>query len=190
MSIVRPLAPLLLLALIAGPSVAGDATDLPGIGTVAPAFALYSFASAAEDAPEPVQLDEQCGLRPGDTKGLLLTFVDATGVADLQVANGWSRKHERNGLAVIAISIESSPAAFRGVVDKEGLRFPVLDDRHGIVARRYGIPTVPFTFVLNAECRVVGFVDKPLKDMGDQLEPAIKAVLESQLSSTRRFDEE
>ena len=186
----RLLVSLMLLSLLAAPSLATDASELPGIGVVAPAFALYAFTDGNGDEFEPVHLDDHCGLRPGSTKGVVVSFVDSASQSDLKVVDGWWRKHNRKGLDAIAISVEERPADFSDQVVREGYKFPVLDDRHGIVSKRYGIPSIPFTFLLNAECRVVGFIDQPLSGVSAQMEPAIEAVLEGQLAASRRFDDE
>ena len=106
----RLLVSLMLLSLLAAPSLATDASELPGIGVVAPAFALYAFTDGNGDEFEPVLLDVHCGLRPGSTKGVVVSFVDSASQSDLKVVDGWWRKHNRKGLDAIAISVEERPA--------------------------------------------------------------------------------
>jgi len=152
------------ILLIAGTASAEspDPTKVPGIGTVAPAFGLYPLPKGTKAEREPggrvaIQLDEYCGLRPDKTKLVLLSFVDANGaLLDGEPLTTWYRKYHKEGLEILAISLERNPAEFAARVKRARFSFPVLDDRHGVVAHRYGVDKAPVTFLLNSECRVLG----------------------------------
>jgi len=181
----RFITPVVLLALALSPAFAGEAdpSQVARIGTIAPAFALYAYEKdTGDDRPQAVELDDHCGMRPGDTTGVLVLFVDGNHLEDLQLAQTWHRKFHRHGLEIIAVSEDSDPD-FRAAVLKANLRFPVLDDRHGIVAARYGVPSAPFSFVLNQECRVSGFSNKTASADEKGLMAAVEAQVTGQLGS-------
>ena len=160
-----------------------DPKKLPAIGSVAPAFALHPHSSATgqEESPEAIHLDHYCGLRPEETRGVLLLFTDARYLEDLELANNWHRKYHRQGLEIIAISVDTEPLEFAGKLARLSLRFPVLDDNHRIVAKRYGLSTAPFSMLLNKECRVLGFSDQNLGKNTPGLVDANEALLDGQI---------
>jgi hypothetical protein len=63
------------------------------------------------------------------------------------------------------------------------LTFPVLDDRHGIVAQRYGVSDTPFSMLLNRECRVLGFSSKTLAEEEEALTTSIEALMDDQIGT-------
>ncbi len=155
----------LLVAVFAAPlaSASPKHSALPQIGTMAPAFQLLPFAkkskSREQEHPEAIQLDDHCGIHPDKTKAVLVLFINEEHMGDLTLASGWSRKYQRDGLEVLGISLVKNPTVFSDQVIRAGLRFPVLDDRHSVVATRYGVPKAPFTFLLDANCLVMGMKD-------------------------------
>jgi hypothetical protein len=188
----RLLISLLLLAFVVTPAFGGEADpDLVArIGTIAPAFALYAYErDTGDEAREAVELDDHCGMRPGDTTAVLILFVNHDHLADLQLAQSWYRKMHRHGLEIIAVS-ESRDAQFHVDVIKAGFRFPVLDDHLGVVAARYGVPKAPFSFVLNQECRVAGFSNRTATADESGLAAMLQAQATGQLGSVGiRFDD-
>lgn len=190
----RSLLTVVLLTLVAGGSALAGEVDpdaVPRIGKVAPALGLYAFEKLKGDEPrEAVELDERCGLRPGDTTAVLVFFIDATGMDDLEQADEWWRLFHRDGLEILAISVEPNPLQFKDDVIKAGLKFPVLDDRHGVVAKRYGVERPPFAFLLNEGCQVLGFSNNKLTEDAVALAAAIEAQVNGQLGAeTPRFDD-
>ena len=157
--------------------------EVPAIGTIAPAFGLYPLAGDEDDRSEATQLDAFCGLRPGDSKGVLLLFTDAQHIAGLELANGLYRKFHREGLQILAVAIDKKPIDLRSKLEKLRLRFPVLDDRFGIVASRYGITTAPFSVLMNSECRILGFSNKTLSEEQEALSGSIEALLNDQIGA-------
>ncbi|HCP44644.1 MAG TPA: hypothetical protein DIU15_01210, partial [Deltaproteobacteria bacterium] len=127
---------------------------------------------------EAVQLDEYCGLRPNETELVLLAFVDASGtILDGDPLTTWYRKYHRDGLEILAISLERNPAEFAARVKRARLPFPVLDDRQGVVAQRYGVDKAPFVFLLNSQCRVLGVDNKGPADLKEALTGTFERVL-------------
>jgi len=181
----RALLPFLLLVCLVGHAFANgfEADKVPAIGSIAPAFGLYSLGGSADqsDADEVLQLDSVCGLRPGTTKGVLLLFIEQAQLADLELANQWHRRFSRQGLKVLAISVDPRAGEVSSKVAKERLRFPVLDDQHRIVAHRYGITEAPFSMLLNSECRVLGFSNKSLTEEEEALVASIEALIDGQI---------
>jgi len=182
---------LVLLALLcgtAGVSANGfDPDQVPAIGSIAPAFGLHAFGSSPEkaetDADDVVQLDSICGLRPGETKGVLLLFLETKQIETLDLINGWHRRFARQGLELLAISVDSKPIEFSSKAARMRLRFPVLNDQHRIVAQRYGVSDTPFSMLLNSECRVLGFSNKPLSEEEAAITKSIQALLEGQIGT-------
>ena len=153
----------------AGPGIAGNNSParIPAVGTIAPAFGLFAFPTsgslkkASSDDREIVQLDDMCGMRPGETKAVLVLFVDGDpAILGADPVGNWYRKYHKDGLEIAVISIEKNPSIFASKVLRNKPRYPILDDRHRVVATRYGVDKAPFSFLLNSECRVLGFNDK------------------------------
>ncbi len=182
------LSSILSASLLFGAALAADIDPaaVPGRGTIAPAFGLHDLTAKKTDEPVVHELDEFCGTRPGDTTAVLVLFVDAQGLDDLNLANSWHKKHSKAGLEVLAISLAPDPTAFAAEIDKARYRFPVLNDRHGIVAHRYGVTKAPFSFLLDQECRVLGFSNRTLTADADTLGPAVAAQVAGQLGSLGR----
>jgi cytochrome c biogenesis protein CcmG, thiol:disulfide interchange protein DsbE len=89
---------------------------------------------------------------------------------------------------VVAVSVDALPgmlssfgqpggdvAAF---VDAFGLRFPVLHDPSGEVQRRYGVPGLPATFIIDREGRIRHKILGPRDWQQPQHERAIRALLD------------
>ena len=166
----------LLVAPVALASPQWDPTELPTIGGTAPAFGLEAFKGRGEDDSQArvVQLDDYCGISPGDTSMVLVAFVSELVVKDdFKILNQWSRKYSRDGLRIVAISTDEKPTAIADAVSKTRLPFPVLDDRYGIVAQRYGIPGPTFTLLLDSACRVLGMSDKAVGADSQRLGSAV-----------------
>lgn len=177
---------ILLAALLAAPlAFAGepDPNAIPARGSVAPAFGLHVLNGVeAEDRARPVvELDDLCGMRPEGTTAVLVAFVDETGAADLSLANSWHRKHNRDGLEILAVSVAREPDSITDEANKADLRFDLLDDRHRIVARRYGIDRAPFSLLLDERCRVLGFSNRTLTADEGSLSASIAAQVKGQL---------
>jgi hypothetical protein len=185
---VKSLLALLLPLLLIGPVVAAelDPTAVPARGTIAPAFGLHPVSSKkTEDLPVH-ELDELCGSRPGPTTAVLVIFVNDNSADDLALANTWQRKFDKLGLEVLAISTVKEPTAFTALVEKSRYRFPVLNDKHGIVSHRYGVPNAPFSFLLNEECRVLGQSNQTLSADEATLGAAVEAQVNGRLGSLGR----
>ena len=166
-------------------SVAGLAADvsplrIPAVGTIAPAFGLYAFPTrgslqnTSSKEREVVQLDDLCGLRPGKTKAVLVLFVDGdSSVLSADPVGNWYRKYHKDGLEIAVISTDTSPSVFANKVLRAKPRYPVLDDRQRVVANRYGVEKAPFSFLLNSECRVLGFDDKGASETAAAITAAV-----------------
>jgi hypothetical protein len=180
------LALLILLCATAGASANGfDPNKIPKIGTIAPAFGLQPFESspAKSEETDVLQLDSICGLRPGDTRGLLIVFIEAKQVESLELINNLHRKFSRQGLEVLAISVDPKPIEFASKLERTHVRFPVLNDKHRIVAERYGASDTPFSMLLNRECRVLGFSSKTFAEEEEALTGSIEALMNEQIGT-------
>lgn len=172
----------LLCGLLLLPALAGAKPDpdaLPTIGGMAPAFSLRPFQSSTgsnEDRATPIELDSLCGSRAG-AAAVLVFFVDEDGQDDLAIANAWHRRHHKDGLRVVAISEVEQPATFAAAVARARLGYSVLDDKHHVVSRRYGIDRAPFTVLLDGDCRVLGMGEKSLRASADALGETIGSLI-------------
>ena len=176
----RPVVLLMTVAalMVTTPSMAQrlDPSALPSIGATAPAFGLEAFRTRGEEdsARAVVQLDDHCGVRPGDTSTVLVTFVNnVNAVDDLKTLNQWMRKYSRDGFEAVVISTETDPTAMSELAAKTRGTFAMLDDQFGIVARRYGISSAPFSLLLDRECHVLGMSDKSITVDADRLEASL-----------------
>ncbi len=171
--------------LLLSPALAGelDPAAVPARGSIVPAFGLHALGTKKTDDPPVFELDERCGSRPGETTAVLLFFVDATSADDLALANSWYKKNTKAGLEVLAVSTVAEPSEFATQVERARYRFPVLDDRHGIVRHRFGVQTAPFSFLLNEECRVLGFSNRTLTEDAENLAAAVEAQVTGRFGS-------
>ena len=70
------------------------------------------------------------------------------------------RRYRSEGMAVLAITIDkNADAKIKSFVEEYGLSFPVLLDTKGEVERLYPSMTIPFTYVIDRDGRVVARVD-------------------------------
>ena len=70
------------------------------------------------------------------------------------------RRYRSEGVTVLAVTLDkNSDHKIKYFVDEYGLSFPVLIDEKGEVERLYPSMTIPFTYVIDHEGRVVARVD-------------------------------
>jgi len=134
-------------------ALAGDSV---GYGQTAPAFGGAAFGQVdASGERVVVQLDTLCGLRPGDTSAVLVFFVNGGSTDELNLAAQWQRKYADGGLDVVAISIDPAAEDMAEQVRRASLPYPVLNDKFGIIAYRYGVNVAPKHFLLDSSCKVL-----------------------------------
>ncbi len=171
------------VALLAAPGALAEGVDpeaLPRIGAVAPAFGLYPFETklSVDELKDKVELDDYCGMRPGDTRLVLVVFSGAANLtADLELVESWRKKHGKNGFVPIVLSTDKNVQAVREQLVKTRYSFPILNDSFSIVATRYGVPSSPFSFLLDGGCHTLGLSDKSLTVNAERLGQTIESVL-------------
>ena len=70
------------------------------------------------------------------------------------------RRYRSEGMTVLAVTIDKkAKPQIKSFVDEYGLSFPVLLDSKGEAERLYPSMTVPFTYVIDRNGRVVARVD-------------------------------
>ena len=70
------------------------------------------------------------------------------------------RRYRSEGVVVLAVTLDkNSKKKVKSFVEEYGLSFPILFDEEGKVERLYPSMTIPFTYVLDREGRVVARVD-------------------------------
>jgi thiol-disulfide isomerase/thioredoxin len=92
--------------------------------------------------------------------------------------------HERyrdKGLQILAINVEEDEKTVRDFLSQRTLSFPVLLDREGLVAARYGVEAFPTTVLLDAEGKVF--------DVTEGLDPYLAYTIESMLEDDGESEE-
>ena len=70
------------------------------------------------------------------------------------------RRYRSEGVAVLAVTLDkNSKQKVESFVDEHRISFPILLDEEGEVERLYPSMTIPFTYVIDREGRVVARVD-------------------------------
>ena len=70
------------------------------------------------------------------------------------------RRYRSEGVAVLAVTLDKNAGPkIKSFVDEYELSFPILLDEKGEVERLYPSMTIPFTYVIDREGRVVARVD-------------------------------
>lgn len=115
----------------------------PQVGDRAPNFSLKSLTG------------EQVALRDLIQKGPALVVFFATWCApckaEVPILNQIHEKYRDKGLTVVGISVEEKRDKVTAFSQKNDLRYPVLLDPDGKVAKQYGLIAVPMNLVLNQQ---------------------------------------
>ena len=70
------------------------------------------------------------------------------------------RRYRSEGVTVLAITLDkNSENKIKSFVDEYGLSFPILLDEKGEVERLYPSITIPFTYIIDRQRRIVARVD-------------------------------
>ena len=70
------------------------------------------------------------------------------------------RRYRSEGVTVLAITLDkNSENKIKSFVDEYGLSFPILLDEKGEVERLYPSMTIPFTYIIDRQGRIVARVD-------------------------------
>ena len=162
------------------PIVLGLATTPPDLQVWEPAR-LFSLPAINESAARALVSSNHVSLADltegADTEGrgvVLFFFTKNKGGNDLPELNRLHRRHSRNGIRFIGISVDQGDlGALSDWVESNDLEFPVLRDNHRVVAERYQIKQLPMTFVVDDSGHVLS-IGAPT---GDQLSPEIEAQL-------------
>jgi peroxiredoxin len=81
-----------------------------------------------------------------------------------------AKKYRDKGVVWLAVNstIRTTPEANRQFAEKYKLPYPILDDRSGDVARRYGARTTPHMFIIDKDGRIAydGAIDNAPMDKG------------------------
>jgi thiol-disulfide isomerase/thioredoxin len=66
-----------------------------------------------------------------------------------------NRIHREGAVAVVAVNVKESPKKVKAAVRSLGIRYPVLLDTDGSVARKYKVPGIPAYIVIDTAGRIV-----------------------------------
>jgi peroxiredoxin len=130
-------------------------TDLsqfkPEAGYLAPRFTLRNLKGNLEG------LDDHSG------KVIVINFWAtwcAPCVKEMPSFETLYRRYRSKGLTLLAISLDKEDSSkVQEFVDKHNLSFPVLLDTEGVAEKLYPSFTIPFTYVIDKQGRVVARVD-------------------------------
>ena len=81
-----------------------------------------------------------------------------------------------SGLVVVGIGIDRV-SALRGTVDEKGLRYTILVDENGSVAKQYGVQGIPTTFIIDREGKVAYYHVGYHPSMNEGIVQEVKDVL-------------
>ena len=88
------------------------------------------------------------------------------------------RRYRSEGLTVLAVSLDkNSDAKVRDFVEEYKLSFPILMDTEGKAEKLYPTVSIPFTFVIDQEGRVVARVDGAKNWESDETFEAVEYLL-------------
>lgn len=63
--------------------------------------------------------------------------------------------HRRGDMEVVAVNVKESPKRVKGAIRSLGIRYPVLLDPDGDVARKYNVPGIPACIIIDKTGRIV-----------------------------------
>ncbi len=147
-----------LAALLAAPAPPAAATELAralsaaGIQPVEPPVAAPDFTLATLDGGEGALSDHR-------GSWVVLTFW-ATWCGpcrfEMPTLERLHRERAERGLAVVGVALDAEGAAVGPFVREHGLSFPILLDPRGEVGRGYQAESIPLTYLIDPEGRIVG----------------------------------
>ncbi|MBT6435587.1 MAG: TlpA family protein disulfide reductase [Deltaproteobacteria bacterium] len=136
---------------LAAPSHGGQL----GIGDSAPLFTLKTVNEGVSDKRYVNLSDYTKALDAGGKKATFLSFFATTCEPckrELPYLVELHKSYVDQGFQVIVVTIDKDPAevaVVKKMVTDFGAAFPLLNDRFGIVARRYGVEALPMSFLID-----------------------------------------
>jgi len=154
----------------------------PTEGSWAPSFRLDAYNAVPDLADlEAVGLDAFVGVRPQHPARLVLLVFASTSAPPTIDAFSVLRKMQRRfgarGLQVVVVASDADTVSMAEAVSRQRLTFPVLRDRFGIVAERWGISTPPASFLIDRQGRIRGVSDQPVKESEAAIREAVLRLL-------------
>lgn len=170
----------LLLALAAS----AQTLPAPAIKVGDPAL-LFSLPAVNEEvavavvARSQVALSDFVGVAPVvSTKLVVVHFCALQSCASqLSALDQLQRRYGSKGLKTVAIVESADVASLSSMVEPLKLSFPVLQDAYGIVVDRYGVQTLPMTFLIDGG----GDIDAIGVVTGNDLSAQVEALVTPQL---------
>ena len=171
--------------LLLGTAQRAWAGDSLSVGDEAGSFTLKAInTEVLGNASPSVRLDDYVGSEAKNPKkALLLSFFASwcepckREMPFLQVL---SDAYQAQGLQVLSITIDKEAdkvEVAHGLATKNNLKFPVLSDHYGILARRYNISKLPCVYLVNSAGKFawinVGYGDDASKQMHDEVRKAL-----------------
>jgi len=172
-----------LLLMMGLTATAADPPAGPGVGQDA---LLFSLPAVNEEVAIDMVRNDHVSL--GDLTGPLATypskavvvyfFSRVDGSDGLPVLNRCHRKFGKEDVRFVAISTDTGDMAALGEwVSKQKLAYPVLRDNHQIVASRYGIASLPWSYIIDGDGRIHAIGAPTPEELEAEIEAALGALL-------------
>ena len=155
----------------------------PGVGDDA---LLFSLPALNEEVAiemvrnDHVSLGELTGPGAGyPTKAVVVYFFSRVEGGDgLDVLSRCERKFGKSDVRFIAIaSDEGDTVALTQWVSKQKFTFPVLRDNHRIVSGRYGVQTLPLSYIIDGDGRIHAIGAPSPDELEAEIEASLGALL-------------
>lgn len=162
-----------------------QAVEAPVVGDEAGSFTLKAINTEALGNASPnVRLDDYVGPEAkAPKKGLLLSFFASycepckREMPFLQVL---SDSYAAQGLQVLSVTIDKEADKIElahALATQNNVKFPLLSDHYGILARRYSVTKLPCVYLINSAGKFawtsVGYGDDASKQMHDEVRKAL-----------------
>ncbi len=95
--------------------------------------------------------------------------------------NELHQKYSSQGLEVVSVNLDSEQAAAKKALSELGLKFTVLFDPQGQTAERYGLETMPSSYLLDQSGKVIAIHSGFNAAKTAEIEKQIKSLLKSEL---------
>jgi thiol-disulfide isomerase/thioredoxin len=87
-----------------------------------------------------------------------------------------SQSYQDNHLKIFLINLKESKELVAKYISEKGFKLPVLLDRYGVVAKKYGVTSVPRVFIIDGDGKLIWMTKGYSENIGKQ----ITTVLETQ----------
>lgn len=180
------------LVAVDGPRLATPSDPpLPTVGADIPALSLRAYNEEVANklvGGTSVSANNFVGLSPEQPRQVLIihffSVENSRSVEDLATLQKLFKKYQDEGVMVISISVDpSSQEKVYTTIEESRVTYPVLRDRFGVVARRYGIRKIPSLIITDADGRIASAGEGYSSDIENFVDSEIRALLKDQAAA-------